>query len=113
MSVAVCATLFWSQARLLLPRNRFHDLAPAMRALAAGFEVAEQLSGSEQGRGIEDALTLHHRLGRVGITAPPIADRDTWLKSLPVLAAWAETKNLRAAKEWGRAQETQRKAEVR
>ena len=100
VTVAVAAALFWDQARRLLPRNRFHDLAPDIRELPANLAVMEELLPSDHARILEQTLALRYRLERLGIEAPPFRDHDKWLTWRPLMAAWAETKNIRAARKW-------------
>ena len=101
VSVGVSAGLFWSQLRRVSPRNRFHDLAPDIRALNnaaddAGADYWLALSG--QGRTIERLFTLGQRLNKLGIPTPRAGDHEAWMMWLPMLAAYAETRNLRAAR---------------
>ena len=100
VSVAVGAVLFWSQARRLVPHNRFHDLAPEARAL---YSALMHVGGrwpeiSEHGDLVERILTLTRRLNRLSIIVPKVNERAEWMFWLPLIASWAETRSLRIAR---------------
>lgn len=54
-----------------------------------------------EGFALEQAVVLAKRLAILGVDAPPPSDFSGWRMYLPLMAAYAETKDLRAGRTLG------------
>ena len=100
-TIAMAVAVFWKQIGRLLPRNRFHDLHQDIRDIRVHLlDTSDPLLDDRPvvTTEIEElALTLRHRLDSLGVRCPPL-EAMTWIRWLPQLAAWAATKDIRAAR---------------
>ena len=98
--------LFWDQVRrlyYLLPSERLHALVGAIRILRKRLEKGQYgalAALTQPGYDTEFAIVLAKRLNGLGIATPKL-DRSIWLRYLPIMAACAETKDLRGARRVG------------
>ena len=105
-SGALTVTIFWKSLRLLRPENRFGHLTDEARELApllafsVGGNTPEEREHRMTTRSMELIFTLSHKLERLKIRHPSPHDLEQWYDWLPQLTSWAETKNLRAARNY-------------
>ena len=101
VTIAISLSLFWENIRRCLPHNRFNALAPEIEKVAKLLE--EQNPNLEPGPWTFDlgrsVRILATRLKALGIKLPK-TDARTWHLWLQRMAHWAETKNLKTARNW-------------
>ena len=99
VTVAISGCLFWEQIRVRLPRNKLHALYEDARTLK--FELLESSHYAKDPffttEAHERIVSLSYKLDSLGVRYPA-PDPVIWIHWLPELAAWAHTKNLKAAR---------------
>ena len=102
VTVAISGCLFWEQIRVRLPRNKLHALYKDVRrlkfALLALHDETKDPSFTTDVS--EQIASLSYKLDSLGIPRPAPYDRVIWIHWLAELAAWAHTKNIKAARTW-------------